>query len=186
MITQIYIIRVSTTAIIPTKSIIREINISKNDTVYNLIDQIKIAVMGHSLGGSAALGIGRIRNDVSAVIALESPFMYDIKSVEKGQFIFTAEPYPVPVLNIYSDSSWNILAQRPQYAANYAMLFDPGDSTFNIHIRGVGHLGLTDFALTSLFLTRILDRQKSTTEESLEALKTINTVCLEFLHSYLK
>ena len=49
--------------------------------VYQLIDGSKIGVMGHSLGGSAALGIGRMRNDVKAVIALESPFLADIVGV---------------------------------------------------------------------------------------------------------
>jgi dienelactone hydrolase len=45
------------------------------EPVYKLVDAKHIGVAGHSLGGSAALGIGRIRDDVGAVIALESPFM---------------------------------------------------------------------------------------------------------------
>ena len=145
-----------------------------------------IGVMGHSLGGSAALGIGRTRDDVSAVMALESPFMQDIEGVKDGQFIFTDKVYPVPVLNIYSDSSWNILAERPQYAANYAMLSDTDATTHSIHIPGVGHLALTDLALTSPVLTRILDREKSTSEQTMLCLETINSACLEFFNKYLK
>ena len=74
------------------------------DTVYQLVDTAKIGVMGHSAGGSAALGIGRMRDDVGAVVALESPFMCDIEGVENGEFVFVDEVYPVPVLNVYSDS----------------------------------------------------------------------------------
>ncbi|MDD4238473.1 MAG: acetylxylan esterase [Desulfotomaculaceae bacterium] len=155
------------------------------DMAYKLVDITKIGVMGHSLGGSGALGIGRIRDDVNAVIALESPFMYDIEGIEDGRFVFTDEIYPVPVLNVYSDSSWGILAQRPQYAANYSMLSDTNATTFNVYISGVGHLALTDFALTSPILTRILDGKKTTTE-TVYCLKTINKVCLEFFNSYLK
>jgi hypothetical protein len=89
------------------------------------------------------------------------------------------------VLNVYSDSSWSILAERPQYAANYALLSGANSTAYNFYISGIGHLALTDFALTSPFLTCILDRQKST-REAVYFLKTINMVSLEFFNSYLK
>lgn len=166
-------------------SIMKEVENNNLDRVYKLVDSEKIGVMGHSLGGSAALGIGRIRADVAAVIALEAPFMYDIEGIQGQEFIFTDQIYPVPVLNVYSDSAWGILGERPQYAANYRMLFDTNATTFNVHISGVGHLGLTDFALTSPILTRMLDGKKPTTD-TVTCLKTINKICLEFFNSYLK
>jgi hypothetical protein len=106
--------------------------------------------------------------------------MYDIEGVRNGQFVFNDEKYPIPVLNIYSDSSWDILRIRPQYAANYEMISD------SIHISGVGHLGLTDFALTSPILTNFLDRGKSSSENTISILERINMECLEFFNSYLK
>ncbi|MDL1944687.1 hypothetical protein FBQ99_20355 [Chloroflexi bacterium CFX2] len=78
--------------------------------VYSLVDVERIGVMGHSLGGSAALGVPRQRDDIDAVIALESPFLYDIVGVANDEFIFTNESYPVPVLNVYSDASWSHLS----------------------------------------------------------------------------
>jgi len=75
---------------------------------YALVDGRRIGVMGHSLGGSAALGVGRTRDDISAVVALESPLLWDIEGVEAGQFVWNEEPYPVPMLHIYSDSSWAV------------------------------------------------------------------------------
>ena len=165
--------------------IITEVKNNNGDMAYTLADITKIGVMGHSLGGSAALGIGRIRDDVKAIIALESPFMSDIEGIEDGRFVFTDKIYPVPVLNVYSDSSWSILAERPQYAANYSMLSVTETTVFNVYISGVGHLSLTDFALTSPFLTRILDGQKSTTEPEY-SLRTINEICLNFFNSFLK
>lgn len=47
----------------------------ETDSVYRHVDKEKIGVMGHSLGGSAALGIGRSRDNIGAVIAIESPFL---------------------------------------------------------------------------------------------------------------
>ncbi len=156
-----------------------------SERMYRRIDPSKIGVMGHSLGGAAALAVGRMRGDLGAVIALESPFMYDIVGVEDGEFVFTAAPYPLPVLNVYSDSSWSHLSEWPQYAANHAMLTNPPADAFNVHIGGVGHLALTDFALTSPFLTRILDGVPSTTNGRV-ALSRINKLVVEFFDCYLK
>lgn len=155
------------------------------DRVYKLVDITKIGAMGHSLGGSAALGIGRTRDDVSAVIALESPFMYDIKGVKDGEFVFTDEKYPVPMLNVYSDDSWSHLGEWPQYVENYDLLSNTNASAFNVYISGVGHLTLTDLALVSPFLANMLNEQKSTVKNEY-CLKTLNKVCLEFFDCYLK
>lgn len=165
--------------------ILEEAKNNAADMVYKLVDTTKIGTMGHSMGGSAALGIGRMRDDISAAIALESPFMCDIKVVQDGEFVFTDKVYPVPVLNVYSDDSWSILGKRPQYAENHALLKGTNATAFNVYISGVGHLTLTDFALTSPFLTRIFNGHKSTTDTKY-CLKTINKVCLEFFDCYLK
>lgn len=163
--------------------ILSEADKNDADTVYKLVDKGKIGIMGHSLGGSAALGIGRSRDDVSAVIALESPFMCDIEGVEDDEFVFMDEAYPVPVLNVYSDSSWNHLSEWVQYAENYALLSDTDADAFNVYIKGVGHLTLTDLALTSPFLTRIFHKSETDAEY---CLKTINKLTLEFFNCYLK
>ena len=65
------------------------------------------------------------------------------------------------------------------------MLTEPPANAFNVHIKGVGHLSLTDFALTSPILTWVLNGKISTTSTE-NCLKTINKVCLEFFDSYLK
>lgn len=157
----------------------------KADTLYGLVDTAAIGVMGHSLGGSAALGIGRVRDDVSAVIALESPFLYDIKGVKDGEFVFADEVYPVPMLNAYSDSTWSDLANLPQYAQNQTYLSNAHATAFNVHIRGVGHFSLTDLSLLSPMLARMLDGFPSATDPE-DCLGTINKVCLAFFDSYLK
>ena len=158
---------------------------SSPDPVYSLIDTSKIGVMGHSLGGSAATGVGRTRDDVGAVIAFESPFMCDIVGVADGEFVWNEEPYPVPVLNIYSDSSWSHLNEWPQYAANAKLLMDTEAKAYSVHLEGAGHLTLTDLALTSPFLTRVLNGQKASIDAEY-CLTTISRLSLEFLDCYLK
>jgi dienelactone hydrolase len=166
-------------------AILSEAKKKDSDPVYQRVDPEKIGVMGHSLGGSAALGIGRLREDIRAVVALEAPFMVDIVGVADGEFIWNDKPYPIPVLNIYSDSAWSHLGEWKEYAENFALLSDTGTTAFNVYITGVGHLDLTDLALESPFLTNMLMGHKSTTSAEY-CLKTINKVVLQFFDSYLK
>ncbi len=165
--------------------ILYETKINESEDVYRLIDGGKIGVIGHSLGGSAALGIGRIRKDVGAAIALEAPFMYDITGVEDDAFLWNDDVYPVPVLNIYSDAAWSHLGAWPQYSQNYALLSDTKAPAFKVHIQGAEHLDLTDLALTSPFLTKVLNGGKSA-DDSRHCLNTINRFCLEFFDCFLK
>ncbi len=158
---------------------------SDHDPVYALIDTTKIGVMGHSLGGSAALGTGRTRDDVGAIVALESPFMCDVIGVENGQFVWNEKTYPVPVLSVYSDSSWSRLDELPQYAANARLLADTTATSYNVHMRGAWHLSLTDLALTSPLLTRILNGRKASIDTEY-CLTTIGRLALEFFDCYLK
>lgn len=88
----------------------------------------------------------------------------------------------MPVLHIYSDSAWPHLAEWPQYARNAAFLANPPENAFSVHLSGVGHLGLTDLALTSPFLVRLLDGIPA----SAEHIGTINRLCLEFFVAYVK
>ncbi|QNO15400.1 alpha/beta hydrolase [Alkalicella caledoniensis] len=158
---------------------------TQDEAIYELVDIENIGVMGHSLGGSAALAIGRTRTDIKAVIALESPFMGDILGVKDGQFVFTDDIYPIPVLNIYSDSSWNHLEKWPQYKQNYNLLSETDGVAYNIYISGAGHFTLSDLGLLSPILSRVLNGFKSTTDVKY-VLEIINEVSLEFFNSYLK
>ncbi len=153
--------------------------------VYGLIDPSRIGVMGHSLGGAAALAIPRQRADVAAVIALESPFLYDITGVANGEFVWLDEAYPVPVLNIYSDAAWEHLTEWSQYGRNAALLASPQETTVSLHLPGAGHFSLTDFSLASPLLTRLLEGGQSTHDRE-GYLSEVNRACLDFFDRYLK
>ncbi len=153
--------------------------------VYALIDDKRIGVMGHSLGGSAALALPRQRDDIDAVIALEAPFLYDIVGTNQTEFIFTSQAYPVPVLNVYSDAAWRHLTEWPQYARNAELLANPTETSFNVHLLGAGHFSLTDLALTSPFLVQLLEGGQANTDR-LAYLTTLNRVCLAFCDRFLR
>lgn len=155
------------------------------DELFRLVNTEKIGVIGHSLGGSAALGIGRLRSDIGAVIALESPFLCDILDVEKDLFVFESAEYPVPVLNVYSNSSWAHLTKWPQYAENARLISGSDKDAYSLHIAGAGHLSLTDLSLSSPILTRILNGHRSSISAE-DCLARLNEICLSFFNCFLK
>ena len=135
---------------------------------------------GHSLGGSAAYAMARIRKDVIGAIALESPCMYDVRGVENGEFLFDDSDYQVPVLNVYSDASYPYLREWAQYKNNL-MFLDSGNPLYtNIHYENIGHMGLCDLSLASPVLTAILDRgfQKA---KARDVLTKLNEDCLAWV-----
>ncbi len=176
--------------------------------VHALVDGSRIGLIGHSLGGSAALGVGRVRareggvagrdgaagadgaggeravGAIAAVIALEAPLLADIVGVAGGEFVIDAAPYPVPVLNVYTDDTWGRLAELPQYAGNVALLGRQDAQVSNVHIAGARHLGLTDLALTSPLLTRLLG-SGSQAAGAREVLGEVNRLALGFLSTHL-
>ena len=150
-----------------------------SDEINKIIDTSKICVMGHSFGGSTALAVGRIRYDISAVIALESPFMYDVKSIKNNRFVFDENEYPTRMLNIYSDSSFSRLSKWDQYAQNYRYLEVNNPKYKNVYLKGLGHMHLCDFQLASPFLSWIFSGVDSKNNARTN-LKAINKIVLDY------
>lgn len=142
----------------------------------------KFIVIGHSLGGSAAYAMARIRDDLVGCIALESPFMYDITGMENGEFVFDDRDYNVPLLNIYSDSSYPHLREWRQYGNNVRFLDADNDNYTNIYYEGIGHMGLCDLSLASPLLSSILDGRLQT-KDARTQLARLNQDCIIWIES---
>lgn len=154
----------------------------KKDNDYeSKFDPKRITLSGHSLGGGAVLAIGRQRPaDIKNLVVLEAPFVKDIKGIEDNQYVFVKEEYPKPVLHIYSDALWGKMDTITTYSENEFLIKLNSPKFANKHIEGVGHIGLTDMALVSPFVTNKidggLDKRKAT-----ETLLELNNIVLDFL-----
>ena len=153
---------------------------AQNPDKYGSADTSRFVALGHSAGGSAALGMARTRADVVGVIALESPCMYDIKGVQDGEYIMDDSDYEIPILNVYSDASYSHLHEWKQYRNNVKFLESKNENYENIYYAGIGHMGLCDLSLASPILASILDQMKSEVEPR-EQLVRLNADCLDFL-----
>lgn len=162
-------------------------NVASNSAqaVYTQIDSSSIGISGHSMGGATALGVGRQRGGIQAVMSLEAPYFGDIIGAKGEKFIFTKDEYPIPVLNIYSDGTWGILSENTTYTQNERFLNDADSITYNVHIKGAGHMTLTDLSLFSPILSNIL-QGGSVKVDARECLETINELALNYFDTYLK
>ena len=157
-----------------------DLNAVMDDYLQNTDDKTRFITLGHSLGGSAAYAMARIRNDITGCIALESPFMYDIQGVKDGVFLFDESDYKIPLLSIYSDSSYPYLKLWGQYKNNAKFLESNNKNYSNIYYKGVGHMGLCDLSLVSPVLSRILSGTSQKIEPAIQ-LQKLNNDCLDWL-----
>lgn len=170
------------------KSVIDYIELQKEiqlNPLYQIMDLSNIGVMGHSLGGSAAMCVGNIDDRIKAVMALESPMFCSIVGIEDDKFKLDDTPYQKPLFQIYSDSVFDRLKDLPQYGKNDAILNTDQVALSHLHISGSGHFSLTDLSRVSPILTRLLNGFKTSKSDE-EILEIINQATLDFFDTYLK
>ena len=162
--------------------ILRNTDKDNPEHVYSLIDTEKTGLTGHSLGGATAAQLGRERSDVDAVIVIDGTMIGEELGFENGQAILNAEPYPIPLLNLYNDSHYEDAlelgtAYNNLYASAHAI------EAYDVVIRGSGHLNFTDLPLFSPALARMLGTGEV---DSRYCIETMNQTVLEFFNYTLK
>lgn len=158
-------------------------SINESSSFYRLIDAGRIGVAGHSLGGAAALGVARQRDDVQAVLALESPYLYDITGVDGQEFTWNTEPYQCAVMNIYSDSGYPLIENDNKYVQNKNHLINNENIHYE-HIAGSNHYTLTDLVRTSPILCVLLGGGYE--KSGYDTLTLINQKSLAFFDEHLR
>ncbi|MGI6687774.1 MAG: alpha/beta hydrolase family protein [Christensenellales bacterium] len=156
---------------------------TQGEKAFALINPEAIGVGGHSLGGSAALGIARLRPDIKAVLALESPYLSDITGIAGESFTWNRAPYEAAILNIYSDSGMPLVEKDHKYAQNKNHLAHT-DTLDYLHIQGANHFTLTDLVQESPLFCFIIGGYYDTSGE--DGLKEINRAALSFFDKNLK
>lgn len=147
-----------------------------------LIDPGRIGLAGHSLGGAAAYGLARQRQDIRAVMALESPYLADITGTDGSDFVWNTAPYRCALMNVYSDAGLALMEHDHKYAQN-RRLQAPGMGAAAHHLPGSNHFTLTDLSRLSPPLCRLLGGRFDTPGE--ETLAAVNRLALAFFDAHL-
>lgn len=155
--------------------------------VYGLVDRSKIGLVGHSLGGASVIGIPRGRDGIGAVVNLDAPMMSEITGVAGGAYTVDPEPYPAPILNVYSQYLYDngILAGDEGYFEN-RLVSATAPASYEAVFMGAQHMSLTDLSLASPPLAYLLDGGRRAKIDKHYCLETLNRIVLEFFDAYLK
>lgn len=156
---------------------------TQGEKTFALINPKAIGAAGHSLGGSAALGLARLRPDIQAVLVLESPYLTDITGISDGEFTWNQAPYEAAILNIYSDSGMPLVQTDHKYAQNRNHLVHTNKLDY-LHIEGTNHFTLTDLVLQSPLFCKLIGKNYQTAGK--DGLKQINRAALAFFDKNLK
>lgn len=154
-----------------------------SDSFYRFVDANRIGVAGHSLGGSAALGVARQRKDVRAVLALESPYLCDIVGVDGKDFRWNTDSYQCAVMNIYSDDGYPLVGTDNKYVQNENHLINSGNIRY-YYVEGSNHYTLTDLVRTSPILCVLLGGGYR--KSGYDSLQLINQKSVAFFDEFLR
>lgn len=148
----------------------------------SMADTRKIGVMGHSLGGASSVELGRIREDIGAVIDLDGTMLGEETILENGAIVFNEEPYPVPLMTIDNEEHhWTSVERGTDYV-NAAILANAKDGR-NTYFAGSGHMNFTDLPLFSPILAGFLGTGDIDSES---CIRQTNEIVLQYYNYYLK
>jgi dienelactone hydrolase len=148
----------------------------ESDGIFNNIDLDHIGLFGHSLGGATSAQVGRINNDVDAVIVIDGTMLGENRE---------NSPYPKPILNIFNESHYyNEAINNDNYPNTFACKDAP--CSYKVVIKGSGHMNFTDLPIISPFLSKMLETEQSTNIDPRFCIEITNDVILQFFNKYLK
>ena len=154
-------------------------------SVLNMTDFSRIGLMGHSMGGAAAVQLGRERSDISAVIDLDGTMLGEYTGVENGKLVIREEPYSVPVLEF---NNWDTYNDRREYLAQGGRypndeLISHAAEGYAVTIRDTEHMDFTDLPMLSPLLGGMLG---SGSRGCRETMTIVNGLVRDFFDDTLK
>jgi dienelactone hydrolase len=159
--------------------------------VYQMIDPEKIGLMGHSLGGESSAQVARERSDIRAAVNLDADLVDEYVDYVNGKWTLKDKPYPVPILNIFSDTLENLMSKVPDpntIAVKHVIATAP--HAYEVHLAGTNHMSFTDLPLISPFLVNVINasvpKAGGQTANPLATIEKMNDLVLKFFNVYLK
>ena len=159
--------------------------------VYQMIDSGKMGLMGHSLGGESSAQVARERSDIGAVVNLDADLAGEYINYINGRWTLNDTPYPVPLLNIFSDTLENLMSNTADpntIAVKHIVATAP--QAYEVHLAGTNHMSFTDLPLISPFLVNMINasvpKAGGQAVNPLATIEKMNDLTLMFFNTYLK
>jgi len=160
--------------------------------VYQMIDSGKIGLIGHSLGGESSAQVARERSDIRAVVNLDADLADEYLDYVNGKWTLNDKTYPVPILNIFSDTLESLMAdiQDPTNVIAVKHVIATAPQAYEVHLVSTNHMSFTDLPLISPFLVNIINasvpKAGGPVVNSRATIEKMNDLVLKFFNAYLK
>ncbi|MCM1192807.1 MAG: hypothetical protein NC123_13065 [Butyrivibrio sp.] len=148
-----------------------------------MTDTEKIGLTGHSIGGAAAVQLGRERDDITAVIDIDGTMLGEQISFTDGKIGYNPDPYPIPILSLDNASHWESYAGDGETVYVNTYLLDNAVCAREAHFDGTEHMDFTDLPLFAPALAKMLGKGEV---DPTEFIPKVNGIILEFFDYYLK
>lgn len=151
--------------------------------VLAMTDTENIGVTGHSIGGAAAVQLGRDRNDIRAVVDIDGTMLGERIALKGDEFELNPTPYPVPLLSLDNARHWGSYADEngTTYVNTYCL--NNALDAREMHFDGTEHMDFTDLPLFAPPLAKMLGKGEV---KSSEFIPELNSIILNYFDYYLK
>lgn len=153
---------------------------------FAMADMNKIGLAGHSIGGAAAVQLGRERDDIAAAVDMDGTMIGERVLDPNGGYTYNEEPYPIPLLVLDNAGHWEdytqTISENGQPYVNRFVLDNALDAR-EAHFSGTEHMDFTDLPLLSPTLASMLGKGSADPEEFVPRM---NAVILQYFDHYLK
>jgi dienelactone hydrolase len=173
-------------------TILANVKDAGSGAVYRLIDPAKIGLMGHSLGGESSAQVARQRTDIGAVVNLDADLAGEYVDFVNGQEVMNSTVYPVPILNMLSDTLEGLIAKIPDAQETIAVkhVTATAPNAFEVHLTGTNHTSMTDLPLISPPLVALINASVPSAggkeQDPYATVVKMNDLVLKFFNAYLK
>ena len=152
------------------------------DSVLKKTDCDTIGLMGHSLGGATSVTVGRMRNDVDAVIDLDGTMLGEQLDYQNDTYQYYEESYPIPLLEIQAEDHYEQAKEYDILYVNQKVMQNAQDGRCT-YFKQSDHMNFTDLPLFSPVLAKMLGVGAIDPEA---CIKQVNEIVLSYYDYYLK
>ena len=159
---------------------------ARNDAdVFARIDPEHIGLFGHSMGGAACEALGRQRDDIDAVIVLEGMMLGELTGADETGFTYGNTPYPLPLLDINSDSIASRGMEQMFGSREYVNfnVVKNGTDAREVTFRNAAHMNFCDLPTVSPVMASLFGVGS---RDSRDCIVTVNGIVTEYFDHYLK
>lgn len=152
---------------------------------FERIDPEHIGLFGHSLGGATCDAVGRQRSDIDAVIVLEGTLLGEYVGCDGEHFLYNTEPYPLPLLDVNSDSLRENVAKDYADGEQYVNFYvvQNGVDAREVTFHNAAHMNFCDLPLVSPPIASLFGVGK---RDARECVETMNDMVRNYFDYYLK